>query len=557
MNQPLKADPAPLQLEQVVKDPLASALDSTVSMQSNPHSTNTTVGQQVNADWTALGTPPFGAAGTLWPQEDDAEEDVKEDSQVLVPRPKLDLKLHRLPARLQHLLNFYDTMICPVLVTRDGADNPYRKHIMHMAMECPGLQNALAALATNNMRMKSLKEAPKYDLDSDSSRSMIRSAIGKPSQEEQYYKSMSITLLNQQLGRSDIAQDDSVLATLLILCLFHVCDSGFSKFKTQLSGVQKLLCLRGSRGDSEFVGWIEMFFAWFDVMTAAVNDRETQIQGESLDMLDLSNNLGKVEQFSGCEGRLFKLIARLGRLNLLSQGRPVKDMSQNSAAVDAVMGGDMRLPSANDFYQLHDDQLDPSKWDQPLSAEPQVFAEPQAPYDDRFRFWSEWHELRNRLQAWQLDYRFSPPETLSEADHQMIHISEAFRHSALLYTERLARPELPASDERFQDLVSKSLFHMAEIGTASCVLKFMLWPLFITGTECVQQTHRALIREMCVAIQMESGFYNNVSGLEVLEKVWREMDREATSSSVSRGCGAQAFRWRKAMSRVDGEYIVI
>ena len=70
-----------------------------------------------------------------------------------------------------------------------------------------------------------------------------------------------------------------------------------------------------------------MFFTWFDVMTSAVNDREMQIKGDSLAMLDYSANLGALEQFSGCDGRLFKLIARLGRLNLLSQGRPVRRQS--------------------------------------------------------------------------------------------------------------------------------------------------------------------------------------------------------------------------------------
>jgi hypothetical protein len=115
------------------------------------------------------------------------------------------------------------------------------------------------------------------------------------------------------------------LATLLILCLFHVCDSGFTKFKTQLAGVQKLLAMRERTVQSEFVGWIELFFTWFDVMTAAVNDREIEVRGDSLDMMNLTANLGALEHHSGCEGRLFKLIARLGRLNLLSQNRPVRD----------------------------------------------------------------------------------------------------------------------------------------------------------------------------------------------------------------------------------------
>ena len=75
-------------------------------------------------------------------------------------------------------------------------------------------------------------------------------------------RKQSIALLNKKLVDFEGSQDDSVLATLLILCLFHVCDSGFTKFKTQLAGVQKLLSLRDRNVRSEFVGWIETFFTW-------------------------------------------------------------------------------------------------------------------------------------------------------------------------------------------------------------------------------------------------------------------------------------------------------
>ncbi|KAK3076769.1 hypothetical protein LTS18_012115, partial [Coniosporium uncinatum] len=60
--------------------------------------------------------------------------------------------------------------------------------------------------------------------------------------------------------------------------------------------------------------------------------------------------------------------------------------------------------------------------------------------------------------------------------------------------------------------------------------------------------------------------------LEVLERVWAEDNREAavaaekqrlgltSSPPATTFCGAehkQAFRWRKLMSRTDGEYIVV
>jgi len=174
---------------------------------------------------------------------------------------------------------------------------------------------------------------------------------------------------------------------------------------------------------------------------------------------------------------------------------------------------------------------------------------------------------------------------LGPDQRDLVHISESFRHSALLYITRLAHPFLPSSALEFQGLVSQALYHITAMPVTSCVNKFLLWPLFITGTECVDAGHRNVIRQRCVEIQRESGFFNNISGLEVLERVWRDGDvgggndvevraRRRDSEVVPRsgnmlaagtglgvgigtGCARQAFRWRRAMDRVDGEYIVI
>jgi len=151
---------------------------------------------------------------------------------------------------------------------------------------------------------------------------------------------------------------------------------------------------------------------------------------------------------------------------------------------------------------------------------------------------------------------------MSPNEAALLHISESFRYAALLYTERLAHPTLPAGSLNFQNLVAQGLFHISQIGITSCVNKFLLWPLFIVGTECVDPEHRAVVRQRCVEIQRESGFFNNLSGLEVLERVWQDDDEGVDGDMQgprqgSFGTSQQAFRWRKAMDRVDGEYIVI
>lgn len=469
-----------------------------------------------------------------------------------------------------YLLDYYDKFISRVLVAGDGPSNPYRMHVMPLAMRSEGLRNAIAALATNNLRMRGgiegrrLSYAQDFGLLPEHAFSQmtaweLREMHGEPSNEEKHYKAQSITLLNQKLVDPEGAQDDSVLATLLILCLFHVCDSGFTKFRTQLAGVQKLLSMRDGTVQSSFIGWIEFFFTWFDVLTSAVNDREMEVHGDSLDMMNLTANLGASEHLSGCEGRLFKLIARLGRLNLLSQNRPVRED-------DATPRASPRLRQ-KDFYSFTFSNIDGNGW-RPSMRESDDPISPGTE-DSRSEFWKEWQDIRTRLQEWEFEHPGGRhTETgmsgvaLTPAETAMLHMSESFRYAALLYTERLAHPALSSSALNFQSLVSQGLYHISQIGITSCVNKFLLWPLFIIGTECVESEHRAIVRQRCVEIQRESGFFNNLSGLEVLEKVWQEDDGRGDAESQPRwqgvfGAQQQAFRWRKAMDRVDGEYIMI
>jgi len=533
------------------------------------------------------------------------QEESSRRDEVSLMRSDFDHPFFFVSPRLQSLISYYDQHICPFLVAFDGPDNPYRMHIIHLATQNEGLQHAIAALATNNMRMRQIGNR-KIGFAAEIASAFDGAETSQPSAEESCYKQVSIEQLNIQLADPRAAQDDSVLATLLVLCLFHVCDTGFSKFKTQLAGVQKLMSMRNPNTKSTFTGWVEMFFSWFDVMTSAVNDREAQVHGDSMDMLNYNSNLGALEQFSGCDGRLFKLIARLGRLNLLSQGRPVTPQ-QSTTPRPHRQSQEMKWPRprASNSNSNNNDKVDRSLsaldyefidgngWGTPISAadsdhdDPNLHfpEDPSRPaFDERREFWAEWHDIRIRLMQWQMDFSTMPTSSSSsQHDSQqqpsdparhateqrdLLHISESFRYSALLYVTRLAHPFLPSSAPEFQSTVSLVLSHITALPITSCVNKFLLWPLFIAGTEAVEQRHRDLIRARCLEIQRESGFYNNISCLEVLERVW--MDGEVGAgleyevlarrrdSEAPRGCkGRQAFRWRRAMDRVDGEYIMI
>lgn len=471
-------------------------------------------------------------------------------------------------ARMQYLINYYSEVISPVIVAFDGPTNPFRTHILQLAANSETLQHAIAALAASNLRQRrgigllsTGKTAPArrssfahVHLSNEYTQGML--SPEEQMREETLHKRMAVSQLNQQLAHPVLRKNDAILATLLILCLFHICDSGVAKFQTQFAGVRKLLTLRGddAKIGTEDSRWMSRLFTWFDSLAATVNDREGQITGHFLDIPALCGDWS-LENMAGIDSRLFKTISRLSQLNMLQQGKSTMTASQVSRPMTQLPP--MSLPF-----------LDGNGW---LAHDSSMAHE----YLDNKTFWKEWQDIRHELLAWQLDTTLF--DTVSKESScltveqriDLENISQSFRYSALLYLERLAHPDMPSADESIQTWVKQSLIHIKKVQSDV----YLLWPLFITGSECIDEEGRGLIRGRCTDIQKDSGFVNNASCLQLLEKVWRFNSPHSSPSSddyavedemgnASQRSGS-AFMFRNVMIREarrtegEGEYIVV
>lgn len=539
-----------------------------------------------------------------------------------LPDLLLEQSVGRTP-RIRFLISYFVEVIAPVIVAFDSPTNPYRTSIMRLAQQSETLQHAIAALAASNLRQRreakimSTERTEPARMSSIAHRALTDASFQDrygirdpqdPAREELYHKSMAIKSLNAQLADPIQRHQDSALATLLILCLFHICETGVAQFHTQFAGVRKLLAMR-SRGRgirSEEARWCTRMFTWFDAFTATINNREGQLQGAYLDMACLSDEEWAMENLAGCDGRLFKIIARLGRLNMLSQRRPV-----DSSAGNNVFAATPIVPPSLSHYTMN---TPPPSMPVDAAADPFVPWLPGVHQPDesgRAEFWAEWHSVRQQLESWRLDTTafaggydasswspgscaslstspttFSSP--LSPSSQYFVapsnfvdlsNISESFRYSALLYTERLAFPDIPSSHPRIQSLVLTALHYISAVHSDV----YLLWPLFVTGAECVYDEHREQIRRRCKDIQKDSGFFNNISCLELLEKIWAKNpsikksdplsstgsfgglssnvsnEREAPTSTKLCLRPSSGFKWRSIIENegVDGEYMVV
>jgi hypothetical protein len=497
--------------------------------------------------------------------------------------------------RISFFLDYYEKIICPSVVVIDSPSNPYREHILSLASTSRSLQHAICALAACNLRMKrrqslgqdhwrrplELEFQDRINSSNNSRTSHNRRASNnrmspnaeprstdQPLEEEYQHRSLAVSLLNQQLGDPSTARHDCVLATLFILCHYRMCESGIAQFRTQFAGVKKILGMRDSGVETGNWGWMETCFTYFDGIAASINDREAQLRGGYLEMIaNPVQPSHALENVAGCDSVLFKTIARLGRLNMLSQHRPVLDENIPGSRATRPPPPNPRPRLAGqalvDFYNLHAHNFDGNGFVSTLDDDASFSQLTNAASHDDLRttFWTEWKAARQALQEWEFDpHRLvaNLPTTPSPSQLKDFgYISEAFRYAALLYTERLACPNLASSHLNFQNLVSQVLFYVTSLEQGSGCEKFLLWPLFISGSECVNELQQSIVRTKCREIMGRSGYLNNLAGLEVLEKLWDDRENGGVTMRESKEVFGGPFKWSRYMESGEGEWIMV
>lgn len=506
-------------------------------------------------DNESYSTSPHSAAGfwaPIFSREDDATPQGIEQSPHAPSAASLQVSPD-LISKMPFFMDYYENIMCPSMVLIDGPHNPFRDHVLRLAASSRSLQHAVCALSACNLRMKR-RLSLGHDTRESPERFVSETSEAQPDDlalsEEYQHRNLAVHLLNEQLNDHSKSCHDSVLATILLLCHYRMVESGIAKFHTQFAGVRKILSMRNSAPyhASSDSAWMEGLFTYFDAISASVNDREAQLDftfyGASPDSHLLPPG---AENLVGCDRELFKTISKLGRLNLLSQHRLVGSHASTPNVRVPTPTSPLSSPAAahaykqahvGDFFSLgapsqqHQQQqrFDGNGFASQLDDEEMLTsglcASPA--YDDhRSNFWREWKEARTALQTWEFDaHRLaaSLPGGGAAAPGSVVRdvgsLSEAFRYAALLYLERLASPNIPSGSNTFRNLVSQVVYYATSLEPGSSAEKFLLWPLFVAGSECVNELQQNIVRNKCREIMSRSGYMNNLSAIDVLERLW-------------------------------------
>lgn len=490
-------------------------------------------------------------------------------------------------AKIPFFMDYYENTMCPGMVFIDGPQNPFREHIIALAATSRSLQHAICALAACNLRMKR-----KLSLTVDQEKThtgLPRPPVAEDDRtlsEEYQHRNLAVHLLNEQLNDPSKARGDAVLATILLLCHYRMAESGIAKFHTQFAGVKKILGMRRSSPfpPSRDSIWMEALFTYFDAISASINDREAQLNSSFYGVMPDAQLLPPgSENLVGCDRELFKTIIKLGRLNMMSQHRSVANLvntpaprhvpSRSQSPLESPLGHVYKPQhqhhlSADLFGKIQQPRYDGSGFGGPLEEEHLISptSPPSSAYDDhRSTFWREWKEARIALQSWEFDSQrvlASLPAGLAATPAQLRDLgslSEAFRYAALLYTERLASPNVSSGHNNFRNLVSQVVYYATSLEAGSSAEKFLLWPLFVAGSECVNEMQQGMIRSKCREIMARSGYMNNLAALDVLERIWAGEGRDGQQESKLGSLVRRApFSWTRCIGGpgVEVEWIM-
>lgn len=492
-------------------------------------------------------------------------------------------------AKIPFFLDYYEHTMCPGMVFIDGPHNPFREHIIALAANSRSLQHAICALSACNLRMKR-----KLSLAHDQNETGI-SALPRPVTESQcddrtlseeyQHRNLAVHLLNEQLNDPTKARGDAVLATILLLCHYRMAESGIAKFHTQFAGVKKILGMRRSSPfpPSRDSAWMEALFTYFDAITASINDREAQLNTSFYGVMPEAQLLPPgAENLVGCDRELFKTIIKLGRLNLLSQHRPVQSLlsattphgipSRSQSPLESPIGHVYKPQHQHhisaDMFAKPQPRYDGNGFGPTLEEDHLLspsLSSPSAYDDHRSNFWREWKDTRIALQSWEFDAQrvlASLPAGLAATPAQVRDLgslSEAFRYAALVYTERLASPNVSSAHNNFRNLVSQVVYYATSLEAGSSAEKFLLWPLFVAGSECVNELQQGMVRSKCREIMARSGYMNNLAALDVLERIWAGEGRDGQQESKLGSLVRRApFSWTRCIGGpgVEVEWIM-
>ncbi|KAJ5096933.1 fungal-specific transcription factor domain-containing protein [Penicillium angulare] len=329
---------------------------------------------------------------------------------------------------------------------RVESKNPYRIYVLSLAYEQIGLLHAVLALSACHFGHlnsdKHFHEAVAVDYR--------LKAIAE----------LGVAIRKVSSGDFSDSDRDGVFATIQILLLHDICESGVSLHGAHISGAmsicsQLMLDQRLTVSDERTVFFLGNI-AWLDIIRSfSAPERlcfPQKLREKLLSLCDL-----RFESVNGCPRELVLVIG-----DVLEHTK-----AHSTGRISTEDFRDVLKGSIQKFY------------------------------------------------LWDSSRCFFP-----DANSLWLSVAEAYRHTCILSTRRLLDDTESASTPHIQESVNHILDSISNIPATSPLIELLVLPLFIAGADCLSQhsRHYILLRYAEIKARSEMG---NSAPQDILEKVWK------------------------------------
>ncbi|KAL4805925.1 fungal-specific transcription factor domain-containing protein [Aspergillus unguis] len=255
-----------------------------------------------------------------------------------------------------------------------------------------------------------------------------------------FYKDKALTGLRQRM--EERVYDEQTIATVLMLCFQDISDGCSPSWITHLRGGLQLI--RDNAFDNQsspgLRAFFRMYFVAHDIMSRTASGIEAEDENENANLWSETDDLDEIDMLMGCSRRLMSIIHKISVLAC----RKIKGPTQGYA-------------TAQLRHALH--------------------------------------TLQQRLL------------THADPNPHLEQIANIKRLAALLYLHERLNPPKPPRETEYRSLsVTKSdlitsIIHSVSTLPNTASTATLLWPLFILGTSCLNETQRRFVLDRLLDIQ--------------------------------------------------------
>ncbi|PGH03703.1 hypothetical protein AJ79_07285 [Helicocarpus griseus UAMH5409] len=500
-------------------------------------------GPQGSMDWSQVpGLGDWGQANTsdsvtgcqrgdIMLLDRSSEEQTRNDEDILSPESHsytpsilVDPLYQGLDKVSRYYLAHYDRVLCRLMVLIEVPNNnPYRR-LLQMVNASPALCAATVAVgACHNLhalhysgQSSFYNATSKHRTSSEDGEEFRRSPnpnVRSTYQHMLMFKHRALHHLKRSLSDPKTRRDEVTIATVLLLIILDMVESGRGAWKLHVEGAKKLLETRlGSPSEDttelsaltypacdSFNIFLAGTCMTFDIMGSTLSPSGTWTEPILSQLTESPNLLSDTEKnmFLGCPAYLLRIILFISSLRHADSSPRTLSPKADIATI---------LSHINAF--------EPGPWAQKMQQSVSTNSA-ELPISEPY--------LLSRLSpAWNSSLDSPKDTAFPDAPY---HLASAYKIAITLYATRILLHPSPEESPSFAEQVTSVLTHISHISPTCELFKSILWPTFIAGTECRCPQQRVWIRDRLE--QQWRGFWtvNIRAASRVLDAIWSREDQ--------------------------------